>query len=121
MSTITSLQIGQNKIQTVEVPDWENPQVINVPYHSATTGNFVTSRVTATATGYYEADGRGRDASSWANVCIIRDGKRSQVHEQHSEGHNHTLFEKVLKGDILEYCTFNLQNFSVRFYPLKEF
>ena len=121
MSNITSIEINQKKIALIEVPDWEHPQTINVPFHSATTGNYIVSRVTANASGYYEAVGRGRDVSSWVNVCIIRNEKRSQTHEQHSENHNHTLFEKVLKGDILEYSTFNLQNFTVKFYPLKEF
>jgi hypothetical protein len=118
---INQIEINGTKIPLVEVPDIEHPVNYSVDYGSVDDGNFVIRRLTAPENGYFECIGRGRNTNSWSNIKVIRNGADTFYHEEHSEFHNHTMQEKVLKGDIVEIATYNLQGFSVRFYPMKVF
>lgn len=131
MSNISSLQIGQNKVQTIEVPDIENYQVLEWDLVDSGNGYYNKSSINITAqeTGWFEFTCRSYDEYSYLNASVSRNGKNTVLHE--SRGNKDTVllvYEKVLKGDILHLSGNRLQvvsetnkTLSARFYPLKKF
>jgi hypothetical protein len=126
---ITSIQIGEHKVQTVEVPDYENGY--DIPWDLVDSGqgyfNRLTVRYTAPETGWYEFICRSFDAGSYLNASVQRNGMGTKMHE--TRGNSGTIllvWEKVLKGDTLALDCNRLQTGtyggkSARFYPMKVF
>jgi len=117
--SITSLQIGQNKISIFDVPDYSNYE--SVTWNPSTSTTIKDDTFIAPFDGWFEYQARGANQSAFISIRFTRNNSDSLWQVTRNDTELHTGLFKVLKNDSILVRSFSMstEKAYIKFYHTK--